>query len=251
MLAPEGQYYNYSGCGNTLNCNQPVVRQFVLDCLRYWVEEMHVDGFRFDLGSILTRAHSAWHKTEPLPPGAVDAGADASSSDSGGEGWRVAAAVVAAGAVAAADAAASSSESASESGSEGHAACLAAAPKSEGAVLGDDGLMTDGAGVPTGTPLSDPPLVEMISEDPVLRGTKLIAEAWDVDGLNQVGAFPHFGGRWSEWNGHFRDTGELRRAAGWIPSALEPPRGAALPHCRLWWRFGAAASSPTQGGSVS
>ena len=46
--------------------------------------------------------------------------------------------------------------------------------------------MTDGAGVPTGTPLTDPPLVEMISEDPVLRETKLIAEAWDCDGLNQA-----------------------------------------------------------------
>jgi len=64
----------------------------------------------------------------------------------------------------------------------------------------------NGAGVPVGTPLSDPALVEMISEDPVLRDTKLIAEAWDCDGLNQVGAFPHFGGRWAEWNGRFRDT---------------------------------------------
>lgn len=62
MLAPEGQYYNYSGCGNTFNCNHPVVRKFILDCLRYWVVEMHVDGFRFDLASILTRAHSQWHK---------------------------------------------------------------------------------------------------------------------------------------------------------------------------------------------
>lgn len=50
------------------------------------------------------------------------------------------------------------------------------------------GMMTDGAGVPTGTPLTDPPLIEMISEDPVLRHTKLIAEAWDCDGLNQVGS---------------------------------------------------------------
>ena len=66
--------------------------------------------------------------------------------------------------------------------------------------------MTDGAGVPTGTPLTEPPLIEMISEDPVLRNSKMIAEAWDCDGLNQVGAFPHYGGRWSEWNGHFRDT---------------------------------------------
>ena len=48
------------------------------------------------------------------------------------------------------------------------------------------GFMTDGAGVPTGTPLTDPPLVEAISEDPVLRDTKLIAEAWDCDGLNQA-----------------------------------------------------------------
>lgn len=62
MLAPEGQYYNYSGCGNTFNCNHPVVRKFIVDCLRYWVTEMHIDGFRFDLASILTRAHSQWHK---------------------------------------------------------------------------------------------------------------------------------------------------------------------------------------------
>jgi glycogen operon protein len=48
-------YKNYSGCGNTVNCNHPVVRTFILDCLRYWVVEMHVDGFRFDLGSILGR----------------------------------------------------------------------------------------------------------------------------------------------------------------------------------------------------
>jgi isoamylase len=66
MLAPEGQYYNYSGCGNTLNCNHPVVRKFILDALRYWVVEMHVDGFRFDLGSILTRGHSLWHPPSPL-----------------------------------------------------------------------------------------------------------------------------------------------------------------------------------------
>jgi len=48
-------YKNYSGCGNTVNCNHPVVRTLILDCLRYWVIEMHVDGFRFDLGSILGR----------------------------------------------------------------------------------------------------------------------------------------------------------------------------------------------------
>ncbi|CAK0735857.1 hypothetical protein CVIRNUC_000651 [Coccomyxa viridis] len=146
MLAPEGQYYNCSGCGNTVNCNHPIVRRFILDALRYWVQEMHVDGFRFDLGSIMTRTHSLWH-----PPSSLD-----SSS--------------------AADA------------------------------LAPQGIIEDGSGAPTGTPMSDPPLVEMISEDPVLRNTKLISEAWDCDGLFQVGAFPHYGGRWAEWNGNFRDT---------------------------------------------
>lgn len=63
MLAPEGQYYNYSGCGNTMNCNHPQVVQFILECLRYWVLEMHVDGFRFDLASIMTRAPSVWQET--------------------------------------------------------------------------------------------------------------------------------------------------------------------------------------------
>ncbi|HKD85124.1 MAG TPA: glycogen debranching protein GlgX [Terriglobales bacterium] len=50
-----GRYENYSGCGNTVNCNNPVVRDFIVDCLHYWVMEMHVDGFRFDLASILGR----------------------------------------------------------------------------------------------------------------------------------------------------------------------------------------------------
>ncbi len=50
-----GKYENFSGCGNTVNCNNPVVRDFIVDCLRYWVMEMHVDGFRFDLASILGR----------------------------------------------------------------------------------------------------------------------------------------------------------------------------------------------------
>ncbi|QEN06016.1 glycogen debranching enzyme GlgX [Thiospirochaeta perfilievii] len=48
-------YKNYSGCGNTFNCNNPIVSDFIIDCLRYWVTEMHVDGFRFDLASILAR----------------------------------------------------------------------------------------------------------------------------------------------------------------------------------------------------
>jgi len=55
MLSPDGSYMNFSGCGNTINCNHPYVRHFILDSLRYWVTEMHVDGFRFDLASILGR----------------------------------------------------------------------------------------------------------------------------------------------------------------------------------------------------
>lgn len=55
MLTPDGNYYNFSGCGNTLNCNHPVVRQMILECLRYWTVNYRVDGFRFDLASILGR----------------------------------------------------------------------------------------------------------------------------------------------------------------------------------------------------
>jgi isoamylase len=55
MLTPEGYYFNFSGCGNTLNCNNPIVRNMVLDCLRYWASEYHIDGFRFDLAAILGR----------------------------------------------------------------------------------------------------------------------------------------------------------------------------------------------------
>ncbi|KAL3644237.1 Iron-sulfur assembly protein 1 [Castilleja foliolosa] len=135
MLAPKGEYYNYSGCGNTFNCNHPVVRQFILDCLsliRYWVMEMHVDGFRFDLASILTRSSSLWDAVNVY------------------------------------------------------------------------GSVIEGETVTTGTPLSSPPLIDMISNDPILRGVKLIAEAWDCGGLYQVGMFPHWG-IWSEWNGKYRD----------------------------------------------
>ncbi len=109
-------YQNFSGCGNTLNCNHPVVHSLILDCLHYWVTEMHVDGFRFDLGSILGR-------------------------DEKGE------------------------------------------------------LM------------ENPPILVRIAEDPVLRNTKIIAEAWDAAGAYQVGSFP--GGRWAEWNDRFRD--DVRR----------------------------------------
>ncbi|WOL19778.1 hypothetical protein Cni_G28580 [Canna indica] len=132
-LAPKGEFYNYSGCGNTFNCNHPVVRQFIVDCLRYWVTEMHVDGFRFDLASIMTRSSSLW---DPMN------------------------------------------------------------------VYGNT---IDGDMVTTGSPLANPPLIEMISNDPILCKVKLIAEAWDAGGLYQVGSFPHWG-IWSEWNGKYRDT---------------------------------------------
>lgn len=113
ILDDNKRYYkNYSGCGNTLNCNHPVVRSFIIDCLRYWVVEMHVDGFRFDLGSILGRDQQ-------------------------------------------------------------------------------------------GKLMENPPMLERIAEDPVLRNTKIIAEAWDAGGAYQVGWFP--GGRWAEWNDRFRD----------------------------------------------
>ena len=105
-------YKNYSGCGNTFNCNHPVVRNFIIDCLIYWVCEMHVDGFRFDLGSILGRDQN-------------------------------------------------------------------------------------------GNLMENPPMLERIAEEPVLRNTKIIAEAWDAGGAYQVGNFP--GGRWAEWNDRFRD----------------------------------------------
>ena len=53
-ILSEGKHFcNYSGCGNTLNCNNPIVRSMVIDCLRYWASEMHVDGFRFDLAPVL------------------------------------------------------------------------------------------------------------------------------------------------------------------------------------------------------
>ena len=55
MLTPDGNYYNFSGCGNTLNCNHPIVQQLILECLRYWTINYRVDGFRFDLASILGR----------------------------------------------------------------------------------------------------------------------------------------------------------------------------------------------------
>jgi glycogen operon protein len=110
------KYANFSGCGNALNGNHALVRRFILDCLRYWVQEMHVDGFRFDLASVLARDEA-------------------------------------------------------------------------------------------GHPHPNPPVLWEIEADPVLAGTKIIAEAWDAAGLYQVGNF--IGHRWAEWNSHFRD--DVRR----------------------------------------
>lgn len=65
ILTPDGYYYNFSGCGNVMNCNHPVVRRFIIDCLRYWVTEYRVDGFRFDLASILTRDQNGVPMADP------------------------------------------------------------------------------------------------------------------------------------------------------------------------------------------
>ncbi len=113
LLGTDKEYLNFSGCGNTMNCNHPVVRELIRKALRYWVTEMHIDGFRFDLASILGRDRQ-------------------------------------------------------------------------------------------GNVLANPPMIEVISEDPVLRDTKMIAEAWDAAGLYQVGSFSS-DSRWAEWNGRFRD----------------------------------------------
>lgn len=65
MLTPDGFYYNFSGCGNTLNCNHPMVQQMIVECLRYWVTEYHVNGFRFDLASILGRNQDGTPMSNP------------------------------------------------------------------------------------------------------------------------------------------------------------------------------------------
>ncbi len=65
ILTPDGYYYNFSGCGNVMNCNHPAVRRFIIDCLRYWVTEYRVDGFRFDLASILTRDQKGAPMADP------------------------------------------------------------------------------------------------------------------------------------------------------------------------------------------
>jgi isoamylase len=125
-----GRYANYSGCGNSINPNNSIVRRMISDCLHYWVKGMHVDGFRFDLASALARDES-------------------------------------------------------------------------------------------GIPLKNPPILWEIESDPILAGTKIIAEAWDAAGLYQVGSF--VGHRWAEWNGQYRD--DVRRFIKSDPEAV--PRLAA------------------------
>ncbi len=65
LLTPDGYYYNFSGCGNTMNCNNAVVRNCILDALRYWVSDYHIDGFRFDLAAILSRDEYGAPMTSP------------------------------------------------------------------------------------------------------------------------------------------------------------------------------------------
>lgn len=65
LLTPDGDYYNFSGCGNTLNCNHPIVRQMIIDCLRHWVIAYRIDGFRFDLASILGRNEDGSPMSKP------------------------------------------------------------------------------------------------------------------------------------------------------------------------------------------
>lgn len=65
MLTPDGHYYNFSGCGNALNSNHPMTRRFIMDCLRFWATEYRVDGFRFDLASILTRDKNGMPMSSP------------------------------------------------------------------------------------------------------------------------------------------------------------------------------------------
>ncbi|MEW5869452.1 MAG: glycogen debranching protein GlgX [Chloroflexota bacterium] len=119
------RYANYTGCGNTINANHSIVRRMIMDCLRHWVSVMHVDGFRFDLASVLARDEQ-------------------------------------------------------------------------------------------GQPLKNPPILWDIESDPILAGTKIIAEAWDAAGLYQVGSF--IGHRWAEWNGPFRD--DVRRFVKGEPGAV-------------------------------
>jgi len=163
---------------------------------------MHVDGFRFDLGSILTRAHSTWHPTEPLAEGesAAPLSGEAATDGHGTRLYSPENGIMKLRLLGFTCQASTSLQLARlrqtvpafvsfTPSSGGRRPVLDVVPRSRvnaSAIGHSRRVMTDGAGVPTGTPLTDPPLVEAISEDPVLRDTKLIAEAWDCDGLNQA-----------------------------------------------------------------
>jgi isoamylase len=67
LIRTDSRYYeNITGCGNTVNCEHPVVRALIIDCLKYWVEEMHVDGFRFDLGTVMARDAGGFNENSPF-----------------------------------------------------------------------------------------------------------------------------------------------------------------------------------------
>lgn len=198
-----------------------VLQAMIIAALRYWVQEMHVDGFRFDLGSIMTRAHSVWHP--PTGPGAghaphhstapsgngapANGAATAAATNDGPGGWQ--------GLLSALPADQSHSQFATlllvDHPCSVHERCFVRIHRA--LVSAAVGLMQDGGmGVPTGTPLARPPLIEAISEDPILCRTKLIAEAWDCGPLMQVG--PKRGRRSDRW-WHCRDRWCGQRRGKW------------------------------------
>jgi len=189
VTAPSGEFYNYSGCGNTLNCNNPMVTQLIVDSLKHFVEEYHVDGFRFDLASILTREASHYKGEEG--PTAEELYYLANLNLEGSNGTSTTTTTY---------------ENSSSSSYVFERENMPNYDEEEivydqnGYPIPKNPLQT----IPIGTNLEDPPVLRAISNDPVLRNVKLIAEAWDAGGLYQVGSFPHYG-VWSEWNGKFRD----------------------------------------------
>ena len=187
MTAPTGEFYNYSGCGNTLNCNHPMVADLIVDSLKHFVEEYHVDGFRFDLASILTR-EASYYKGEEEP--AVEEFSLLASTQPNSVNDNLASSIA-------------------ENGMQEEVLY-----DQEEVLFDEEEVLYDQDGnpipknplqkIPIGTNLEDPPVLRAISNDPILRNVKLIAEAWDAGGLYQVGTFPHYG-VWAEWNGKFRD----------------------------------------------
>ena len=187
MTAPTGEFYNYSGCGNTLNCNHPMVADLIVDSLKHFVEEYHVDEFRFDLASILTR-EASYYKGEEEP--AVEEFSLLASTQPNSVNDNLASSIA-------------------ENGMQEEVLY-----DQEEVLFDEEEVLYDQDGnpipknplqkIPIGTNLEDPPVLRAISNDPILRNVKLIAEAWDAGGLYQVGTFPHYG-VWAEWNGKFRD----------------------------------------------